>query len=152
MPLSPISPTEAHGFRQVWVDDFPPAPDKSDNAEIWRTYVEKADEYDGALIRRWNEGMDVFLLFTGLYSAILSAFLIASWSMMQPDTGQATVDALMVLSRQFAASSNASSLAQLQHVYEMPSFTPPLAAIVVNALWFSSLSISLFAAIGAMLV
>ncbi|KZO99179.1 hypothetical protein CALVIDRAFT_553525 [Calocera viscosa TUFC12733] len=150
IPLSPISPTDSHGPRQVWVDEFPPAPDKSDNAEIWRTYVEKADEYDGALIRRWNEGMDVFLLFTGLYSAILSAFLMASWSMMQPDTGQATVDALTAVSSQLAAFRTDSS--NLSVVYEMPSFNPPMAAIVVNALWFSSLSISLFAAIGAMLV
>ncbi|KZO99211.1 hypothetical protein CALVIDRAFT_477485, partial [Calocera viscosa TUFC12733] len=137
------------------VEDGPkwlnPEPDKSDNAEIWRTYVEEADKHDAALMKRWNEGIDVFLLFTGLFSAILSAFLVLAWPALQPDSSQATSDALAAISQQLLLLSSGLSM-NASAAYQTPSFTPPRWALAVNCLWFTSLFVSLLTAVLAMLV
>ncbi|KZO99177.1 hypothetical protein CALVIDRAFT_511433, partial [Calocera viscosa TUFC12733] len=145
------TPTRNSPPQPEWIDTFPSGPDKSDNAEIWRTYVRKAEEHDTALVQRWNDGIDVFLLFTGLYSAVLSALLVVSLATIQTDTGQATVDALAVISQQLA-SFGSPPLSQQALVYQSSSFTPPVWALLVNGLWLTSLTISLFAAVTAMLV
>ncbi|KZT50388.1 hypothetical protein CALCODRAFT_409165, partial [Calocera cornea HHB12733] len=66
----------------------------------WQTYVTEAKEMDEVLMKKWNEGIDVFLLFTGLFSAILSAFLVVAWSSLQPDPSQTASDALGAISQQ----------------------------------------------------
>ncbi|KZO99180.1 hypothetical protein CALVIDRAFT_472004, partial [Calocera viscosa TUFC12733] len=98
----------------------------------------------------WNEGIDVFLLFTGLFSGILSAFLITSFSALQPDNTQATVDGLVALSQQLALMSGGQPI-DLSTIYQPPSFYIPWTALVVNGLWFVSLFLSLLAAVLAML-
>ncbi|EJU01524.1 hypothetical protein DACRYDRAFT_41010, partial [Dacryopinax primogenitus] len=117
----------------------------------WKLYVRKAEEHDSTLLKKWNEGLDVFLLFTGLFSAVLSTFLIASWSSLQQNTTQASLDALGSLSQQLDA------LKRGQAADPAPSYLPepfevPAWAVAVNALWYTSLFITLFAAVLAMLV
>ncbi|KZT54087.1 hypothetical protein CALCODRAFT_473930, partial [Calocera cornea HHB12733] len=149
--MSPSDSDASSATPPDWRRHFPATPDKSDNAEIWRSYVDIAEQHDKALLRKWNEGIDVFLLFTGLFSAILSAFLIASWSTLQPDSGQATVDGIAALSQQLAALSAAVAIEALLP-YQPEDFSPPWSAVVINGLWLTSLFISLLAATFAMLV
>jgi hypothetical protein len=39
------------------------------DAEIWRTYVSEAAEYDKTLIASWNEDLDTLLIFVCLKSS-----------------------------------------------------------------------------------
>ncbi|KZO99230.1 hypothetical protein CALVIDRAFT_596320 [Calocera viscosa TUFC12733] len=126
-------------------------PDKSENAEIWRTYVEEANKHDTALLKKWGDGIDIFLLFTGLFSAILSAFLVVSWSALQPDPTQSTSDALATISQQLVLMSSNSRMNQ-SAAYQVPNFSPPPWAVTVNCLWFTALFISLLTAVLAMLL
>ncbi|KZO99236.1 hypothetical protein CALVIDRAFT_511510, partial [Calocera viscosa TUFC12733] len=128
-----------------------PQVDKSDNAEIWRTYVQEADKLDEALLKKWGDGIDIFLLFTGLFSAILSAFLVVSWSSLQPDPTQSTSDALSAISHQLVLLSSGGAMNQ-SAAYEVPPFVPPRWAVIVNCLWFTSLFISLLTAVLSMLL
>ncbi|KZO99220.1 hypothetical protein CALVIDRAFT_511485, partial [Calocera viscosa TUFC12733] len=128
-----------------------PEPDKSDNAEIWQIYVEEANKSDLELLAKWNEGIDVFLLFTGLFSAILSAFLVAAWPTMQPDSSQGQSDALVVISQQLVLLSSGRPM-DSSVAYQPQGFTPPGWAVGVNCLWFTSLFISLLTAVLAMLL
>ncbi|KZO99209.1 hypothetical protein CALVIDRAFT_477615, partial [Calocera viscosa TUFC12733] len=127
-----------------------PEPDKSNNAEIWQTYVKEAEKHDEALLKRWNEGIDVFLLFTGLFSAILSAFLVAAWPTIQPDPAQGNSDALAAISQQLILLSSGRPM-NASTAYQPSSFSPPWWAVAVNCLWFTSLFVSLLTAVVAML-
>ncbi|KZO99235.1 hypothetical protein CALVIDRAFT_511506, partial [Calocera viscosa TUFC12733] len=128
-----------------------PKPDKSENAEIWTAYVDEANKHDEALLKKWGDGIDIFLLFTGLFSAILSAFLVVSWSALQPDPTQSTSDALAAISQQLVLLSSGGAMNQ-SAAYQVPAFTPPTWAVAVNCLWFTSLFISLLTAVLAMLL
>ncbi|KAJ8094518.1 hypothetical protein PM082_010952 [Marasmius tenuissimus] len=56
-----------------------------ENARIWQVYSEEAAKADTAMTDGWNRSMDVLLVFTGLFSAVLTTFIIQSYQNMAPD-------------------------------------------------------------------
>ncbi|KZT59306.1 hypothetical protein CALCODRAFT_431280, partial [Calocera cornea HHB12733] len=155
--LSPTSPGSNNGGppRAPEFVDGPrflnQKPDKSDHAEIWRSYVTEANKSDEALLKRWADGIDIFLLFTGLFSAILSAFLVLSWSSLQADPNSGTSEALVAISQQLVLLSSGQPM-EASVAYQAPTFTPPYWAVTVNCLWFTGLFISLLTAVLAMML
>ncbi|KZT59313.1 hypothetical protein CALCODRAFT_450405, partial [Calocera cornea HHB12733] len=128
-----------------------PEPDKSEHAEIWRTYVKEADSHDERLLKKWNDGIDVFLLFTGLFSAILSAFLVVAWTALQPDSSEGEFEALVSISQQLVLLSSGTPM-DASVAYQPRTFNAPWWAVAVNCLWFTSLFVSLSTAVLAMLI
>ncbi|KAJ7455581.1 hypothetical protein FB451DRAFT_1048897, partial [Mycena latifolia] len=117
-------------------------------AKLWAVYISEAEKYDKALVESWKSDMEGMLIFAGLFSASLTAFLIESYKTLNPDTGDATVRLLAQISLQLAASANGSTL----QLPESTPFTPPAASLVCNALWFISLGFSLTCALIATLL
>ncbi|KAF7364272.1 hypothetical protein MSAN_01087000 [Mycena sanguinolenta] len=89
--------------------------------------------------------MEGMIIFAGLFSAILTAFLIESYKTLNPDSGDAAVVLLSHISQQLAASANGSTWIPLSP----PEFTPSASAVTCNALWFISLGLSLSCALVA---
>ncbi|KAJ6482793.1 hypothetical protein C8R45DRAFT_307679 [Mycena sanguinolenta] len=122
--------------------------DESAAAKLWAVYISEAEKYDKALVERWRSDMDGLLIFAGLFSASLTAFLIESYKTLSPDQANLTIKILAQISRQLSASGNASSV-------EVPmpeSFTPSASSLACNTLWFLSLGLSLSCALIATLV
>ncbi|KAF7341586.1 hypothetical protein MSAN_02055700 [Mycena sanguinolenta] len=117
-------------------------------AKIWSIYVGEAERYDTALVESWKADMEGMLIFSGLFSASLTAFLIESYKMLQPDSGDLTVAGITQLSRQLAAIASNTTFV----VPPSQSFMPTAASLWCNALWFISLSLSLTCALLATLV
>ncbi|KAJ7821931.1 hypothetical protein B0H14DRAFT_3732833 [Mycena olivaceomarginata] len=108
-------------------------------AKIWSIYVGEAERYDAALVESWKADMEGILIFSGLFSASLTAFLIESYKVLQPDSGDLTVAGIALISHQLAAIASNTTF-----VSPPPSnFTPTAASLWCNALWFISLSLSL---------
>ncbi|KAI0084675.1 hypothetical protein BDY19DRAFT_857279, partial [Irpex rosettiformis] len=109
--------------------------------------VEKAlTEFDRQEIGAYKEDIDSLLTFTGLYSAVLTAFVIVSYPQLQEDTAGETLQVLRLIAAQTATYSitggqlvNSTATAPSTS----PPFQPSAAAIRINALWFASLVISL---------
>ncbi|KAJ7330278.1 hypothetical protein DFH08DRAFT_641001, partial [Mycena albidolilacea] len=109
------------------------------NAVIWKFYMEEARIFNRRLADTFNGDLDTLLIFAGLFSAILTAFLIEIRKGLQEDLQDRTNDLLIVL-------------IQNQHnLTALPAFTSTLASRWVNGLWFSSLVLSLTSALGASL-
>ncbi|KAJ7094785.1 hypothetical protein C8R44DRAFT_890213 [Mycena epipterygia] len=127
----------------------PNAGNEAYSAKLWAVYVSEAEKYDRALVETWRSNMDGMLIYAGLFSASLTAFLTESYRTLNPDPGQTTIILLTQISHQLAAASNGSH-------FELPapsdSFTPPTTSLVCNALWFISLSLSLSCALIATLL
>ncbi|KAJ7082989.1 hypothetical protein C8R44DRAFT_554318, partial [Mycena epipterygia] len=67
----------------------------------WAVYISEADKYDKALVQNWKSDRDGILIFvTGLFSAILTAFLIESYKTLNPDQGAITIAVLAQISLQ----------------------------------------------------
>ncbi|KAJ7612828.1 hypothetical protein DFH06DRAFT_1308020 [Mycena polygramma] len=124
-------------------------PGEAAAADIWAIYVAEAEKYDKGLVESWRSDMDGMLIFAGLFSASLTAFLIESYKTLNLDSGDTTVKLLAQISQQLAASTQGSAL-------DLPAvstdFTPSPAALVCNALWFISLGLSLSCALFATLL
>ncbi|RDB27382.1 hypothetical protein Hypma_004287 [Hypsizygus marmoreus] len=125
------------------------------DAPIWKSYMDEAKGHDQNNIANWNQSMDVILIFAALFSAILTAFLIEFYHPLQPDLQQAGIDQLMIITHLLEASltglKNSSPLIPGVIPSDKPHVAPGAAA-GVNILWFVSLTCSLGAAIGAMVI
>ncbi|KAJ7712986.1 hypothetical protein B0H16DRAFT_1341877, partial [Mycena metata] len=127
------------------------APDPDDDAaasKVWAVYVSEAEKYDRSLVESWKSDMEGMLIFAGLFSASLTAFIIESYKTLIPDSGNSTVQLLTQISQQLAAAANGSTF----QVPPPTHFSPPPTSLVCNALWFISLGLSLTCALIATLL
>ncbi|KAJ7726533.1 hypothetical protein B0H16DRAFT_1698022 [Mycena metata] len=122
--------------------------DDAATSKVWAVYVSEAEKYDRSLVESWKSDMEGMLIFAGLFSASLTAFIIESYKTLNPDSGESTVQLLAQISQQLAAAANGSTF----HV-PAPTHSPPrTTSLVCNALWFISLGLSLACAMIATLL
>ncbi|KAK6995917.1 hypothetical protein R3P38DRAFT_3222845 [Favolaschia claudopus] len=117
-------------------------------SKLWSVYVSEAEKYDKALVDSWKSDMEGLLIFAGLFSAILTAFLIESYQTLTPDSGDDMKALLTQISKQLSGIADGSSV-------DFPApkpFVPPTSSLVCNLLWFISLGLSLSCALIATLV
>ncbi|KAJ7820891.1 hypothetical protein B0H13DRAFT_2291920 [Mycena leptocephala] len=132
-------------------DRIVPAMDPGDEAAaspLWAVYVSEAEKYDKSLVESWKSDMEGMLIFAGLFSASLTAFIIESYKMLIPDSGESTVRLLSQISQQLTATANGSTFQA-----PLPAhFSPSVSSLICNALWFISLGLSLTCALIATLL
>ncbi|KAJ7456147.1 hypothetical protein FB451DRAFT_1143592 [Mycena latifolia] len=117
-------------------------------AKLWAVYIGEAEKYDKALVESWKNDMEGMLIFAGLFSASLTAFIIESYKTLIPDPSESTVQLLTQISQQLAVAANGSTFLPLAS----PVFTPPATSLACNILWFISLGLSLSCALIATLL
>lgn len=105
--------------------------EKDVRSRFWATYDKVSKEHDGEFLERNNSDMDIVLIFSGLFSAINTAFIIA----MQP---------------------NSATTVFVQNTSPNITVSPSTASNAKNGTWFQglayvALSFSLLAAFGAVL-
>ncbi|KAJ7056177.1 hypothetical protein C8F01DRAFT_1312263 [Mycena amicta] len=111
--------------------------EENGSSKLWAVYVSEAEKYDKSLVESWKSDMEGMLIFAGLFSASLTAFIVESYKTLTPDSGDATVQLLAQISQQLFSAANG---------------TPHETAIVCNVLWFLSLGLSLTCALVATLL
>ncbi|KAH9052592.1 hypothetical protein EDB87DRAFT_1537917, partial [Lactarius vividus] len=97
------------------------------SGKLWSVYLTESERHDEALAESWKADMDGLLIFAGLFSAVVTAFLVGS--LQQMTQSNQTPGATST-----PAPANSSSLLR------------------ANALWCSSLLSSLLSALCATLV
>ncbi|VDB91959.1 unnamed protein product [Peniophora sp. CBMAI 1063] len=115
---------------------------------LWDTYLQASQDEDAARPKNWEGSTTGILTFTGLFAATVAAFIVESYRLLSPDSGDQTVQ---LLSQLLVATANASSGLPVVVTTPEPFSTPPI-AIATNALWFTSLLISLICALLSTLV
>ncbi|PBK88552.1 hypothetical protein ARMGADRAFT_937155, partial [Armillaria gallica] len=130
---------------------YPPDPygqEMSDKARIWSIYNEEAADFDANMLAEWRDTIDVLLVFAGLFSAVLTTFVVQTSQSMQPDYNQAS--AILLLEILKTTASNGSQIS----IPSSPTdfFSVSRSDEWVNSLWFVSLTLSLITALVAVLV
>ncbi|KAI0062607.1 hypothetical protein BV25DRAFT_1825108 [Artomyces pyxidatus] len=92
------------------------------------------------------------LVFTGLFGAIVTAFVIESYKQLLPSSENSALVLIAHLSLQLSAASNNTTLPLLPPLSTPNSSKPSASAVRVNILWFTSLSLSLACALAATLM
>ncbi|KII87739.1 hypothetical protein PLICRDRAFT_112039, partial [Plicaturopsis crispa FD-325 SS-3] len=67
----------------------------TDNSKVWDHYLLEARIRDKDMLSSWSSNMDALLTFSGLFSAVVTAFIIEFYKLLQPDPQQ-TSNALLL--------------------------------------------------------
>ncbi|KAJ7075554.1 hypothetical protein B0H15DRAFT_791717, partial [Mycena belliarum] len=134
-------------FRGQGKITYSKAESKQASAKLWSIYVDEAQRYDTALVESWKADMEGMLIFSGLFSASLTAFLIESYKTLQEDSGTLTVE---LLSQLVAVATNSTVTPTSSTKNE--TFQPETSSLICNTLWFISLCLSITCALLATLV
>ncbi|KAG1785127.1 uncharacterized protein HD556DRAFT_1269448 [Suillus plorans] len=63
---------------------------KDKQSSFWGVYKRVAEEHDDEFLERYTTDMDIVLIFSGLFSAISAAFIVAMESNFSPDLSDIT--------------------------------------------------------------
>ncbi|KAJ3548792.1 hypothetical protein NM688_g5251 [Phlebia brevispora] len=161
LELRPVSQSLVHTSALSTADNnmaFMPKPDDNTNrtkdsaqdANPWLKIEQAVRPVDEEKVKDSTANLDALLVFAGLYSAILTAFLIESYKNLQPDDKK---DLLRQIAGQTANYSFSGGY--LNSTYN-PSLVKPFEAAIsdirVNVCWFASLILSLSTASFGILV
>ncbi|RPD58371.1 hypothetical protein L227DRAFT_654762 [Lentinus tigrinus ALCF2SS1-6] len=126
-------------------------------AKVWTEAAEAVKASYDQLLDRWKEEMDTLLVYAGVSSAVLTAFNVESYKLLQPDPSDPTLVVLKQISAQLSGYTlsppflNATHTIRPVDLAEAP-FQAPTYAVWLNALWFSSLVFSFASALLALFV
>ncbi|KAJ7669446.1 hypothetical protein DFH06DRAFT_184597 [Mycena polygramma] len=134
--------------KRLHTDPGPDVIDEAAAAKLWAVYIAEAETYDKALVESWRSDMDGMLIFAGLCSATLTAFIIEGYKSLLPSALDDTVVLLGQISQQLSAMADGDTV----HAPPSTTFTPPASSLICNALWFISLGLSLSCALIATLL
>jgi len=96
--------------------------------------VKEATDRDDLMILRWTESMDTLLVFSGLFSAVLTAFIIEFYKLLQPDPQQVSIDVLTHILLAVTNATNHPSPKASESGFQASSI-----AVLVNCMWFCQL-------------
>ncbi|KAF8912405.1 hypothetical protein CPB85DRAFT_1561484 [Mucidula mucida] len=143
----------------VFSDDYekrlpedPYCKETAPNARIWRTYVEEAAAFDAVYVGQARDGLDVMLVFAGLFSAVVTSFLVQVSQSLQADyTAMSAILLHDLVSVQLSISGSRASFQNITvpSVNPLQIFQPDSITVWVNGLWAVSLTASLVVALSA---
>ncbi|KIY66519.1 hypothetical protein CYLTODRAFT_354884, partial [Cylindrobasidium torrendii FP15055 ss-10] len=131
---------------------YPPDPrhqELSENARVWWMYNDEAAIFDADMVGEAADSLDILLVFAGLFSAVLTTFVVQTSQSLAPDNAAIAVALLFELVSVQRAAATGTSLVNIASANIAPSVTR--SDVWVNALWFTSLALSLSSALFAVL-
>ncbi|SJL11096.1 uncharacterized protein ARMOST_14499 [Armillaria ostoyae] len=129
-------------------EEFGPA------ARVWRTYLEECALFDHEMVEGWKDGLDVLLVFAGLFSAVVTTFVVQTSQSLQLDYAWVTAPILYELTNVQLAAANGVLVDDIPRSGLTPfsDFRAAASDLWVNRLWFTSLSLTLAIALVAVLM
>ncbi|KDR78370.1 hypothetical protein GALMADRAFT_1317448 [Galerina marginata CBS 339.88] len=119
-------------------DPFLYAPPKPEG-DPWSILLEPLLKKDKIWCEAWKDEVQNLLIFAGLFSAVVTAFIIESYRNLQPNQD----DAIISLLSQIATRLDNSTFTLPSSTVSLSTFTPTPSSIRVNTFWFLSLVLSL---------
>ncbi|KAK7043848.1 hypothetical protein VNI00_008013 [Paramarasmius palmivorus] len=107
--------------------------------------LKAAEKYDQALVKGWRDDIETLLVFAGLFSGVVTSFLIDSYHKLEEDPE----DKMVVLLEQLVSFQRDPSLALVTD--PISPFQPDASMIRINCFWFLSLTFSITSALYGLL-
>ncbi|KAF9029723.1 hypothetical protein BDZ89DRAFT_1065206 [Hymenopellis radicata] len=161
-PFFGVMKQGANHYQRPFNDDyearFPEDPygeETAPNARVWRTLIEEAAAFDAVFVGQARDGLDVMLVFAGLFSAVVTSFLVQVSQSLQADyTAMSAILLYDLVAIQLSIAEGPSSQVNITapSVNPMQTFRPDSITVWVNGLWVVSLTASLVVALSAVLI
>ncbi|KAG1850144.1 hypothetical protein F4604DRAFT_1546554, partial [Suillus subluteus] len=121
---------------------------KDKRSRFWGVYKRVAEEHDGEFLERYTSDMDIVLVFSGLFSAVSTSFIVAMESNLSPDPSDTTNALLKQLVYIGLGNLAAAGPAPADPA---STWSPTAPTLWIQTIAYASLSMSLLAAFGAVL-
>ncbi|PBK87135.1 hypothetical protein ARMGADRAFT_972220, partial [Armillaria gallica] len=142
-------------YEQKYTEDNKHA-EVSPNARVWRTYLDESQMFDTEMVEDSRDTVDVLLVFAGLFSAVVTTFVVQTSQQLQIDFAEISALLLfeLVLAQRSSSNESIHDASPFSSFPFDPSvqFSPDRASTWINGLWFTSLTLSLVTALIAVLV
>ncbi|SJL00627.1 uncharacterized protein ARMOST_03940 [Armillaria ostoyae] len=124
------------------------------NARVFRTYLDERRIYDVNMVEEARDGVDVLLVFAGLFSAVVTTFLVQTSQSLQADYAEMSANLLfeMINIQRAVASGTSLDSVAASPLNPNTTFIASTTSVQVNGLWFTSLALSLTTALVSVLV
>ncbi|EJD42299.1 hypothetical protein AURDEDRAFT_126525 [Auricularia subglabra TFB-10046 SS5] len=117
-----------------------------DNARIWKVFRKEVTAFDqNVTLDEWNKTMDILLVFAGLFSAVVTSFVV-QFAGLQPVTDDPSAQSMMAAVRVLILSLNNTAGPEILQVSGQVE-PQPRHLLVAIRLWFTSLFIALIVAL-----
>ncbi|KAG8921183.1 hypothetical protein FRC02_000405 [Tulasnella sp. 418] len=117
---------------------------RDDDTPFWRAYMSEAGKYDKELIDGWSRTFDNFLVFSGLFTSVNTAFIIETYKRLEPDPLGDTANMM----RLFLKHRNDDHQFSDEELV-LSATSPRKSDIQINRIFFASLWCGLLAALTA---
>ncbi|KAK7689223.1 hypothetical protein QCA50_007914 [Cerrena zonata] len=113
----------------------------------WGRTSDLLRQYDRDRVEDVKEDIDTLLVFAGLFSAVITAFIIESYKTLQQQPEDTTNQILLQLSAQLASLTLSGNFVNSTiPPFITPTFVPARFAVLINTLWLLSLVFALITA------
>ncbi|KAH9074942.1 hypothetical protein EDB83DRAFT_2354291 [Lactarius deliciosus] len=120
-------------------------PPGGSSGKLWSMCLTEAEKKDKEMVEMWKGEADTILIFSGLFTAVITVSIIESYKWLSPDPGDDTVDLLKQMSQQFF---NASNGIPVQEIVQKP-FKRTGSVVLVNVTWLCSVGLCFACSIAA---
>ncbi|KAL4252144.1 hypothetical protein ABKN59_001708 [Abortiporus biennis] len=128
-------------------DDLPSKPPIRGETDGWSKVASLVRQYDESRVKDVKEDIDTLLVFAGLFSAVVTTFIVQLYQTLQEDPADTTSQVLMHISQQLGSLSlNPGFVNSTIPPIGPVQFQRPDFAVLVNILMFISLVLSLITA------
>ncbi|KAF9255665.1 hypothetical protein L218DRAFT_912110, partial [Marasmius fiardii PR-910] len=119
-------------------------PPKPTLEKSWEEIDKRLDRIDDDLVAGYKDDIDTLLVFIGLFSAVVTAFIIESYKGLQVDPADSTVALLnSTLTILMGIAQRNSTEYPFSSFDPSPHFTPSSSTVRINTFWFLSLTLAL---------
>ncbi|KAK0209900.1 hypothetical protein IW262DRAFT_1233166, partial [Armillaria fumosa] len=147
-------------YLQVIPGDFqgyapnPPFEEAGPTSSVWCAYLDESRDWDTNMVAEQRGELNILLVFSGLFSAVVTAFIIQYSANLEPDYQKMTALLLFDQINIQRALANGTSLDNITTSGIDPNtpFTPDSKAELINGFWLTSLALSLVTAFLAILL
>ncbi|KAG7094452.1 hypothetical protein E1B28_008048 [Marasmius oreades] len=134
-------------LREANANEFPPDPNKPTVQQSWDAIMKMSDMLDDDNMNGYKEDLDTLLVFAGLFSSVVTAFVVESYGWLQADPADTTVALLSQIAHQMSSGGQSQSLPPPPPL----PFTPSPSVVRINTFWFLSLTLALVDALFGLL-
>ncbi|PBK93080.1 hypothetical protein ARMGADRAFT_872821, partial [Armillaria gallica] len=138
-------------------DRFPEDPIYAEtlpNARVWRMHQAESEIHDANMVEEIRDNVDVLLVFAGLFSMVVTTFVVQTSQSLQADYVQVSASLLfeLVLVQRAITNGSPINMIPISSLNPQTTFVPAATDVWVNGLWFTSLFLSLTTALVAILM
>ncbi|KAL0959329.1 hypothetical protein HGRIS_014590 [Hohenbuehelia grisea] len=142
-------PADPRDYENKYPDD-PMYEELAENARVWRVYLDEVADFDADMVEKSSDGLDLLLVFAGLFSAVLTTFVAQTSQSLSTDYSAVSASLLTELVSIQRAIANGASVVDISR--SETTSGPSRGDTWVNGLWFIGLTLSLSTALLAVLV